>query len=101
MFFNAALAPAQHVEWWYFGKKDREQLPIYDIGFRFHLTTYVVHNLISLAWFEFGFASTYERRSSIVMTAIIWGVFLFHHAVFIFWTRKKTIKGLDKENLFD
>lgn len=33
---------------WYFGRKDAEYLPIYDIGFRFHLTPYLVHNMISI-----------------------------------------------------
>ena len=33
---------------WYFGRKDGEYLPIYDVGFRFHLTTYLIHNGISL-----------------------------------------------------
>lgn len=36
---------------WYFGKKDGNYLPIYDVGFRFHLTIYLIYNVISEGWF--------------------------------------------------
>ena len=45
----------------YFGKKDGEYLPIFDVGFRFHLATYVIHNGISLLWIGLGFGSKYEK----------------------------------------
>jgi hypothetical protein len=86
---------------WYFGKKDHEHLPIFDIGFRFHFTNYVVYNIISLLWFELGFASIYERKSTIAVIAVNWGIFLLLHAVFYFWIRKRTINGMDKDDLFE
>ena len=36
---------AMFISGWYFGKKDGEYLPIYDVGFRFHFTTYLIYNL--------------------------------------------------------
>ncbi len=58
---------------WYFGKKDKEFLPIFDIGFRFHFVTYIVFTLISEMWFLMGFASKYENIKTVHITALIWG----------------------------
>jgi len=94
-------AIAMFLTGWTFGKKDRKYLPIYDVGFRFHLTTYLVHNIISELWFILGFNSKYENITVIHNTAIIWGLFLIGHFVFFLWTRKNAINNLDKEDLFD
>lgn len=85
----------------YFGRKEYEYLPIYDIGFRFHLMTFIVHNGVSLLWFVFGFESKYENINIIFMTAIIWSIFLIIHLVYYISVRKSTIKNLDKEDLFE
>ena len=58
---------------WFFGRKDNIYLPIYDVGFRFHLTTYLVYNTISELWFIFDLNSKYEKIIVIYFTAIIWG----------------------------
>ena len=55
---------------WYFGVKDGEYLPIFDVGFRFHTTTYVIHNGISLLWIEMGFGSHYEKIDRPLKTTI-------------------------------
>ena len=86
---------------WIFGKKDGEYLPIYDVGFRFHLTTYLIHNIISELWFIFGFNSHYEKIGTIHSTAIIWGIFLIIHFIFFLWARKNSINNLNKEDLFE
>ena len=85
----------------YFGKKDGEYLPIYDVGFRFHFTTYLIHNAISELWFVFGYNSRYEKIEVIHATAIIWGLFLIIHFIFFLRTRKNTINSLNKEDLFE
>lgn len=92
---------AMYLAGWVFGKKDREHLPIYDVGFRFHLTTYLIHNIISELWFVFGFNSKSENITVIHSTAIIWGLFLVGHFIFFLWTRKNAIHNLDKEDLFE
>lgn len=94
-------AIAMFLTGWTFGKKDRMYLPIYDVGFRFHLATYLVHNIISELWFMLDFNSKYENITVIHSTAIIWGLFLIGHFVFFLWTRKNAINNLDKEDLFD
>uniref|UniRef100_UPI004048EA0B hypothetical protein n=1 Tax=Mariniflexile sp. TaxID=1979402 RepID=UPI004048EA0B len=86
---------------WYFGRKDGEYLPIYDVGFRFHLTTYLIHNGISLLWIVLGFGSKYENLSVSIMVAIYWGIFLLLHFIFYVWARKNSIENLDKEDLFE
>lgn len=85
----------------YFGKKEYEYLPIYDIGFRFHLSTFIAHNMVSILWFVFGFESKYENINVIYITALIWSVFLIIHLVYYLSIRKSSIKNLDKEDLFE
>lgn len=86
---------------WVFGKKDSEYLPIFDIGFRFHLTTYLIHNGISLAWISFGFGSKSESLSTAITVAAFWGIFLVIHFIFYLIAKRRTIDSLDKEDLFD
>lgn len=86
---------------WYFGRKDGEYLPIYDVGFRFHLTTYLIHNGLSLLWIGLRFGSKYESLNVSIMVAIYWGIFLLIHFIFFLWARKNSINNLDKEDIFE
>jgi|SRR5690606_10556382 hypothetical protein len=86
---------------WHLGSKDSAYLPILDVGFRFHLTTYLTHNGVSLLWFALGLNSGYESVTVVHMTAGIWSVILILHFVCFLWARKHSIKGLDKHNLFE
>ena len=85
----------------YFGRKEYENLPIYDIGFRFHLSTFLAHNVISISWFLLGFESHYENIIVIYSTALIWSLLLIIHFAYFLSARKSTIKNLDKEDLFE
>ena len=86
------------VSGFYFGKKDGNFLPIYDVGFRFHFTTYLVFISISELWF---FLKLGEIEYTIHRTALIWGVFLLLHFFLFLIMRKKSFKGLDKAELFE
>jgi hypothetical protein len=86
---------------WYFGKKDKEFLPIFDVGFRFHFVTYIVFTLVSEVWFLLGFASKYESIKTIHITAIIWGFLIVIHFIFYLMARKNSINNLDKSDLFE
>ena len=86
---------------WIFGKKDGDYLPIYDVGFRFHFTTFFIFNLISELWFIFGFNSSYETVRYIHLIAIIWGIFLLLHFAMYLRAKRKSIDNLVKEELFD
>ena len=86
----------------YFGRKEYyEDLPILDVGFRFHLSTFVGHNLISIIWFKLGFESKYENIKVVYITAIIWSVFLILHLIYYLSVRKSSIKNLDKDDIFE
>ncbi len=86
---------------WVFGKKDKLTLNLFDIGFRFHLTTYIVCNLIAELWVIMDLNALTSSARGIHLTALIWGaVLLLHFALYLF-TRKDTYKGLKKSELFD
>ena len=93
-FFNLGIG-------WFFGKKDNEAFPLFDIGFRFHLVTYVIFNVIWELWFLFELQSPVENVRIAHLIAIIWGVFMLVHFIGYLFTRKYTIKGLDKSRLFE
>lgn len=101
VFLAVAYFVAMFVTGWYFGKKDHENLPIYDIGFRFHLFTYVIFFAIAFSWFLLNFNAQQESIVAVSRTALIWGFFILIHFGLYLWTRRKTINGLDKEELFE
>lgn len=86
---------------WIFGKRDRLTLPLYDIGFRFHLATYLICNLIAEMWYNLGLQSQYENIKAIHLTVIIWGVFLLIHLFLYFISRKNAIRGIKKSEIFE
>ena len=85
----------------YFGKKERKHLPIFDVGFRFHLMIYLVHNICSELWFYLNFTSKFEQIGVVHLTAFYWGVFLAIHFCIYLYLKKKTIRGLRKEEIFE
>jgi hypothetical protein len=86
---------------WVLGKKDYECLPLYDIGFKFHLITYLVCNVIAELWFLLGFQSSFESVKSVHLTALFWGIGLIIHLIFYLFARKDSIKGIEKSDIFD
>lgn len=85
----------------YFGKKEYEYLPINDVGFRWHLSTFIAHNVVSVLWFVFGFESKYEHINTIYITALIWLVILIGHFIYFLSLRKSSISNLHKDDLFE
>ncbi|HUH25165.1 MAG TPA: hypothetical protein VLY87_00930 [Flavobacterium sp.] len=92
---------AMFVTGWFFGQKDGNYLPISDVGFRFHLTTFLVHNIISELWFVFGLQASKETINTIHYTILFWLPFLIIHYIFYLVAKKKSIKGLNKDDLFE
>ncbi|MFV0484477.1 MAG: hypothetical protein ACK5MG_10360 [Bacteroidales bacterium] len=92
---------AMFVNGWNFGRKDRMHLPIYDVGFRFHFTTYVVHNVVSELWFALGLNSHYENIWQVHYVVIGWGLFVLIHFFFYISAKQKSVDGLDKDDLFE
>ncbi len=86
---------------WFFGKRDYESLPLYDIGFRFHFATYLLFNIVSVLWFIFGFHSHFESIRIVYITALFWGIGLLIHFILYLMARKNSINGLNKEEIFE
>ena len=86
---------------WIIGKMDYETLPLYDIGFKFHLITYLTCNLIAELWFLFGFQSRFENIKTVHYTALFWGIGLILHFIIFLYTRKDSIKGIEKSEIFE
>jgi len=86
---------------WIFGKKDKWHLPLYDIGFRFHLATYLICNSLAEIWHIAGFQSQYEKIKVVHITAIVWGIFLLIHFILYLLTRKNAIEGIKKTEIFE
>jgi len=86
----------------FWGKKDQEILAWHDVGFRFHLVTYLVCNGIGELWFWLEFHNdNYEHVNHVHFPAIIWGLVLMFHFIYFLITRKETIDGIDKTELFE
>lgn len=85
----------------YYGRKDVAYLPIFDIGFRFHLTTFLQFNLVSFAWQLFGSPSGYEHISTLYWTLTFWGLALGLHYYYYLQVRKDTIKDIHRDDLFE
>lgn len=86
---------------WFFGKRDYESLPLYDIGFRFHFVTYLLFNIVSAAWFLFDFHSHSENIRIVYFIALFWGIGLLIHFIFYLIVRKNSLNGLNKEEIFE
>ena len=86
---------------WYFGKRDYETLPLYDIGFRFHFATYLLFNTVSVLWFLFDFHSHFESIRVVYVTALFWGIFIIAHFVIYLINRRNAILGIEKSEIFE
>lgn len=86
---------------WIFGKRDRISFAWYDVGFRFHLNTYIICNSIAFMWFTLGFQSSYEKITSVYSTILYWGLGILLHFIIFLYTRKNTINGIQKSELFE
>ncbi len=86
---------------WIFGKRDKVYFPVYDIGFRFHLATYIIFMLIAEVWHLAGFQSQYENMNSVHITGLSWGAGLLLHYVFYRIAGRDSLKGLKRSDIFE
>lgn len=100
-FLAAGYAIIVFVAGYQFGRKDNENLPLFDIGFRFHLATYIICNAIAEGWLLLGFQSQYEQIRSVHLTALFWGLALLVHFIIYLVTRRHAIRGIHREELFE
>ena len=86
---------------WVFGKAHGMKSIKFDLGLSFNLTGFVIFSLVSLLWFRAGMNSGTESIQSVYLAMLIWGIFLVTHIIIFFITRKDTIKGIHKSDIFD
>lgn len=86
---------------WFFGERDVRSLPLYDAGFRYHLATFVVFVAVSESWSALGLMSVYDSIRPWRIVEVIWAVFVAVHFVIYLIARKKTIRGIEKTDIFD
>lgn len=86
---------------WKLSILDKKNLPFYDLGFRFHLITYLIWVLISYFWFMYGNISSHEHINQVHISTLYWLLTLIVHFCIYLVSRKKSIKGLKKTEIFD
>jgi len=86
---------------WMNGKRDGINNFLFDAGFRWNLTTFIVWGAASEAWFLLGFHSAHEAIGVVHITLLIWSGFLILHLILFLILRRRTIKGVHKTNIFE
>lgn len=86
---------------WHFGKKDGDYLPIHDVGFRFHLITFIQYQIITYACFFLGKPSRLEHVGQLNPVLVIWGFFLCLHFYYYLKAKKNTIKQIRRDDIFE
>lgn len=64
---------------WLTGRRDGRESFIFDAGFRWHFSTYLVWGIVSEAWFLLGFHAKSETIRTVHITLLIWACLLFFH----------------------
>jgi predicted small integral membrane protein len=85
----------------FLAKAEGQEHPFFDLGLRFHLTSYLISAAVSLGWFYLGNPNQYEHVTDILRIFIYWGFILIIHTVIFLITRKDTIRGIRKDQLFE
>ena len=86
---------------WTTGKRDGMENFLFDAGFRWNLTTFVVWGIASEAWFLLGLHSLHETIRVVHITLLIWSGFLLLHLGLFLILRRRTIKGVHKTDIFE
>ena len=86
---------------WMTGRRDGRENFLFDAGFRWNLTTFVVWGIASEAWFLLGLHSKYETIRVVHITLLIWSAFLVLHFILFLILRRRTIHGVHKTDIFE
>ena len=86
---------------WMTGRRDGRENFLFDAGFRWNLTTFLVWGLASEAWFLLGLHSVHETIRVVHITLLIWSGFLVLHFILFLILRRRTIKGVHKSDIFE
>jgi len=86
---------------WMTGRRDGRENFLFDAGFRWNTTTFLVWGVASEAWFLLDLNSVYESIRMVHITLLIWSVVLVLHFMLFLILRKRTIKGVHKTEIFE
>jgi hypothetical protein len=87
---------------WTTGKRDGMENFLFDAGFRWNLTTFLVWGAASEAWFLLELHSAYENIRVVHITLLVWsGFLLLHFLLFLILRRRRTIRGVHKTDIFE
>lgn len=86
---------------WTLGRRDGKDTFLFDAGFRWSLTTFIFWGIASEAWFLLELHSDHESIRIVHITLLIWSGFLVLHFILFLLLRRKTIKGVQKSDIFE
>lgn len=79
------------------GYKDPVRKSRTDLGFQYHLITFIIVNVIGIPWLFISMGLNKEILINAAFQCIPWGIGLFVHYYF----SSRSIKGINKEEIFD
>lgn len=101
-FIAVGYAIVLFVSGWYLGKKDSFYLPQNDIGLRFSIASFILWVVISYSWFYLKQNASSENIKGVYIGAIIWGgIILFQIFIYLIYAKRKNIKGINKNDIFE
>ena len=84
----------------YFGIKQWKHLPI-DQSFKYHLSTFSVFFIVSYGFYFGNLLSKHEPRAILDYTLLFWGLGLIVHYIKFRQCSKTSIKGINRDQIFD
>lgn len=84
----------------FLGRADGQSNPFFDLGLRFHLSSYIIWGLVSFGWYYLGNPNQWEQPLQILYILIFWGAIVLCHVVAFLIMRRDTIRGIHKDELF-
>ncbi len=83
------------------GKSENISTGVIYVGFKYHLFSYIIFNLIALLWYAMKFSSKYENINFVLIVIGIWGAIVLLHFIFTLLSSKSAVKGIPKEDIFE
>ena len=84
----------------YFGLKQWKDLPT-DVSFKYDLSNFCIFFIVSYGFYFNDLLSKYEYRVILDYTLFFWGLGLLFHFIQYIKFRKSSIKGIDRNQIFD
>lgn len=84
----------------YFGLKQWRELPI-NHSFKYHLSTFTVFFVVSYGFYFGNLLSKHEPRVTLDYTLLFWGLGLTLHYIKYRQCAKSSIKGINRDQIFD